>query len=426
MLKKSLAVIVEPVAFTGFFILTIYRIVWGGGWLILSGTTFQKVLPECVAWILVGILFLWMANQKKNFKLYINAWGKNWIVLSLILFAIISISWSENSLISLYKVFVLVVCSILTAYIGVTFSNKTLLRKLSYFLILAIGLSYILALFFPAIGLDPEFPHIGDWRGWFTLKNFMGPFMAVGTVVFIYKLIIIDKKLLFRGFSICLFLLSGGLVFLSQSATGIIIMIILNASMILVYAWVKVKQRLHLVHYIVAGALLVVLLILVLFNLNFLFGLLGKDATFTGRLSLWSFLLNSGLSTHLLSGNGFGATWASDQFRLAAQVASGWAITPFTAHNGLLETFLGVGLIGVILLLGIVFLSLYRGIKHVLEEQSFLSFFPLILILFVITANITESYLLELESFTWFLMIYALFSTTPLPLGESREQSPGI
>jgi len=41
-------------------------------------------------------------------------------------------------------------------------------------------------------------------------------------------------------------------------------------------------------------------------------------------------------------------------------------------------------------------------------------------------ANITESYLLELESFTWFLMIYALFSTTPLPLGESREQSPGI
>ena len=38
---------------------------------------------------------------------------------------------------------------------------------------------------------------------------------------------------------------------------------------------------------------------------------------------------------------------------------------------------------------------------------------PVMMVVFVITANISVSFFLELECFAWFLLVYALFTTTP-------------
>jgi O-Antigen ligase. len=421
MSKKILVAFVEPVAFLGLFLLTINRVVWGGGWIFLSGPTFEKVLPECVSWILVGILFLWIAKQKKNLYKYIYAWRKNWILLGFILLSICSIFWGNYFLVSLYKVFVLIGCSMIAAYIGITFTGDILIKKLSYLFVLVIILSYSLALFVPAMGTFIGYPYYGAWRGWFTIKNYMGPIMSVGTIIYLYRIMGVNEKSLTRLWNFCFYLLSIGLVILSQSATAVIIMVFLNAGSIIFYAWVKWKKRFHPGHYIVLGILFAGLLFLSLFNLNFLFGLLNKNTTLTGRFPLWSFLINSGLTNHPLFGSGFGATWVNDQFRFAAQAAAGWDVAPFTSHNGLVETFLSLGLVGAFLLLNLLVLCLYRTARYVIKEQSFTSFFPILLILFVITTNITESFFLELESFAWFLMVFALFSTTPLPVSHPTK-----
>jgi exopolysaccharide production protein ExoQ len=421
MLKKVLNVLVEPVAFMGLFLLTINRIVWGGGWLSISASTFEKVLPEYISWILVGVLFLWVVKQKKNLQVYVFAWRKNWILLAFILLAICSLLWSEHFPASFYKVFVLIACSAIAAYIGITYSSNVLLKRLSWFFILISSLSYVLALFFPELGTNKGYPYYGAWRGWFTIKNYMGPIMSFGSIVFMIKLISIDKKLFSRLTSGCLYLLTAGLAFLSRSATAMIIFAILNGSLLLIFAWVKLKNRLRAGHYIVLGILFAGTLILALSNLDFLLGLLNKNTTLTGRLPMWSFLINSGISKHPLIGDGFGATWASDQFKLATQSAIGWWFAPITSHNGLVDIFLHLGLVGVLLFISMVFFIFYRVIRYALKNKTIISFFPVLVMIFILLVNISESFILELESFAWFLMIFALFYTTPLPPGKQSE-----
>jgi O-antigen ligase len=421
MLKKVINICVEPVALAVLFYLTIIRIIFGGGWLSISGSTFEKVLPEFVLWSLVGVMFLWIAKQKKNINEYLQMWRRNWVLLGFIIFAICSMFWSEYFIASLYKIFVLIACSAIAAYIGKTYPSNILLRKLSWFFIIVTCISYGLALLIPAMGTHIGYPYFGAWRGLFFHKNYLGALMAFGTIVFLLNILSAGNRLIFRLSSFCLYLLTTGLVFLSRSATGIILFAILNSGLLLVSAWVKWKNRLRRGHYIILGILFSGLIILTLSHLDFVFGLLNRDTTLTGRLQSWSYLINSGISTHPLFGSGFGATWVSIQFRAVTQAAIGWDFAPLSADNGLMDIFLNLGLVGVILLISTVLLCLFRVVKYALKEQTLISFFPLLAMIFVITANISVSFILELEAFAWFLMVFALFSTTPFPLVKQAE-----
>jgi exopolysaccharide production protein ExoQ len=320
----------------------------------------------------------------------------------------------DLEIVSLYKGYVLIACSAIAGYIGITYSLNNIIRRLYWFLVVIITFSYILAVLFPAMGTQIGYPYYGAWRGLFSHKNSLGAFISLGTSIFMVIVLSKENKPIIRLSSMCLFLSAAGLLFLSRSAAGILIFVILNSGLLLGFAWVKWNKYLRTIHYFVVGILFTGAIILALSHLNFIFGLLNRNTTLTGRLPLWYFLITSGISNHPFIGNGFGATWVNEQFRMATQAAIGWDFAPITAHNGLLDIFLCLGLVGVVLLISVVLVGLYRVTKYALKEQTFISLFPLLMIGFVILTNISETFLLELESFTWFLLVCALFSTTPL------------
>jgi len=417
MLKKGLNFFVEPVAFAVLFFLTIKRIIWGGGWISIYESTTGNILPECLLWALVGGSFLWISKQKKNLSMVGMAWRRNWILVGFILFAMGSLFWSEYILVSFYRVFVLIACSVIAAYIGITTPSNILIRNLAWFFIIVAGLSYALALFLPGIGTFIGYPYFGTWRGLFISKNYMGSLMAFGSILFLFKTQAVEKSISHRLLSLFPYLLIAGLVFLSRSATAIILFVILNLGSLVVFSWARWKHRLQRGHYIALGFLFAGVLILTLTNLDPIFGLLNKNTTLTGRVPMWSYLIGNGLSKHALLGNGFGATWMSDQFRTATQAAIGWDLEALVSDNGWLDIFLHLGLVGVVLLTLTVLLCVYRTAKHALKERTIISFFPALVMLFFVTANISLSFILELESFAWFLMVFALFSTTPHPPG---------
>jgi O-antigen ligase len=363
-------------------------------------------------------LFLRIANKKNNIRSYLITWRKNWVLLGFILFAICSIFWSDFKVASLYKVIVLIACSAIGGYVGMTYTINNFIRKLFWFFVITVSLSYGLALLFPSMGTHIGYPYFGAWRGLFFHKNFMAEIMAFGTITFIANIFSIENRMILRLVSICFYVLTAGLVFLSRSASGIILFVILNTSFLLVAAWVKWKNHLGRLHYYGLGILFIGMVILTFTHLNFVFGLLNRNATLTGRIPEWSYLITSGMSQHPLLGSGLGATWVNDQFRSITQATTGWGFAPLSADNGLLDIFLNLGLVGVILLISNVVLCLSRVAKHALKEQTIISFFPAFLMIFVITANISTSFMLEHESFAWFLMVFALFSTTPLPRGK--------
>jgi exopolysaccharide production protein ExoQ len=415
----------EPVTFAVVFYLLINRIIFGGGWITLSGSTLEKVLPESIMWILVCLVFLRRILQNQAFGTFVLVWRKNWVLMGFMLLALCSLLWTEDFLVTLYKVIVLIACSLVSAYIGTTFPGLILLRKFFWFLMLVVSVSYGLALLIPAVGTHIGYPYFGAWRGLFFAKNYMGAVMAFGTIIYLFMIFSVENGLLFRLSSVILYLLTTGLVFFSRSATGILLFFILNAGFMVVAAWVRWKNRLHIIHYIILGIFFTGMLILTVFNLDFVFGLLNRNTSLTGRVPLWSFLFNSGISDHLFFGKGFGATWINDQFRLTTQAAIGWEYAPLVSDNGLVDIFLNLGLVGVMLLLATVLLTVFRVVRYALKKSTLISFFPAFGMVFFLVANISLSFILELESFAWFFMVFALFSTTQFPPVVHIFRKPG-
>src|SRR5207253_7770730 len=103
--------------------------------------------------------------------------------------------------------------------------------------------------------------------------------------------------------------------------------------------------------------------------------LTGHNATLAGRGELWRQLL--GLHTNPIFGVGFESFWLGDRLRtLAAQ--HWWA--PNEAHNGYLETYLNLGLIGLFILTGCIIatyrkagLDLFRNFQFARFRLGFLA-----------------------------------------------------
>ena len=414
MLNKRLIFFIEPVAYVIFFLLTIRRII-GDTFYSLEQQAFEKTIHEMVLWVLITGLFFWIAHSKSIFHKMLAAWKKNWFVLIFILLALCSIVWSSNKDASIYKGISLIGCSAIAAYTGLAYSNKNLFRGLWWFFVILSIASFTLGVFVPTIGTHIGYPYFGAWRGIFWSKNYMGPILAIGNLVFLFNIVLSRKKILLLLTNILFYLLTALLVILSKCASAMIIFAILNLGFLLVLAWLKWKGSLKKTHYLVGAIVAIFLIVLIILNLNFFFGLVGRDSTLTGRYPLWSFLIHTGWANHPIVGNGFGATWETNNFRYATEIAVGWKLPPLVSDNGYIDIFLDLGLVGIILSIGMILVSLYRVIRHAFKEQNLTSFFPLFLVTFVIIVNIDLSFFLNLETFAWFLMIFALFSTTPLP-----------
>ena len=76
--------------------------------------------------------------------------------------------------------------------------------------------------------------------------------------------------------------------------------------------------------------------------------MLPLDSTFTGRTDIWTFALQA-LQQRLATGYGFAAFWGSSAIQDLPE-GKEWAAFASHSHNGYLDTALGMGLPGLILL----------------------------------------------------------------------------
>jgi len=409
--KKILNTFVEPTAFIVLFFVVVNRIIIGGGWINIADSTIEKVSLECILWILDAALFIWIASKKENSSEYFHSWKNNWILFVFVLFGAASIFWSEFFVVSFYKIYVLISCTSIAAYVAITYPLDVFFRKLTWFFGIALILSFALVFLFPSVGIHLTDENAGAWRGIFFQKNTLGIMMALSSIVFLYNLFSKTKNKLALLGSIFLYVISAVFVFLSRSASGIAIFLVLNFCSILAIAWVKWKERLSLKYYLAIGFVFTSAGILVLSKLDYLLGLLHRNSSLTGRVPLWSILIKIGQSNHPIIGGGFSYPWMNGKLRLAIQAMSGWGFAPVTAHDGFVDIYLHLGLVGIILLSALLLTGFYRSIRFLLAEQTLQSTFPLILMIFIIFANISESLFLELDSFVWLLLVFVLFAS---------------
>jgi O-antigen ligase len=409
--QKFLHTFVVVVAFIFLTILMNRRII--SLWAIPIGeNTFAKVGSELGIWAFLFVLFLWLAYDDGALRSCWLVFRQNWPVLLFMGLATLSIFWTVHVQVTLYKIIVLFVTTFAASYVGVSMGLDRFLRVLAWIGGIAAVFSLWLALVIPEEGTHIGHPYFGSWRGLFWSRGRFGGFMALSNLVFLFQSARYVREyrqlipnLFFYGLTVVL-------VFLSRSATSIIIVVFLHFCFILMLAWLRWKHLLKSKHYIAFGIAGGILAIIIFTNLDFLFDLLGRETNLTGRVPMWSYLLSEIFTQKPVLGYGFGAIWEHNSFRYFMQEIVNWPYPVIGGDNGFLDVLLNIGVVGLLSFLVVLGLAVVRAFRFTLSKSTLIGFFPLFLIGYVFVINMSLSYLFEIEFFVWFLLASALFITT--------------
>ena len=92
---------------------------------------------------------------------------------------------------------------------------------------------------------------------------------------------------------------------------------------------------------------------------------LGKDETLTDRTGVWHDALQ--IQINPLLGAGFESFWLGDRLKT---MWDKWTFRPNEAHNGYLETYLNLGLIGLFLLIALLIATFWKSSSRALHKFS--------------------------------------------------------
>ena len=130
--------------------------------------------------------------------------------------------------------------------------------------------------------------------------------------------------------------------------------------------------------------------------------LIGKDRTLTGRTDIWDALIVS-IKDKPWMGYGYGVYWGdqlgpSYYVRLQLQ----WGIP--SAHNGWIETWLSVGVIGVMLFALHYIWTLLLALHRIVRGGSETYFAVLVVIVFLVF-SLSESAVLQQNDLSWVIFV---------------------
>jgi len=146
------------------------------------------------------------------------------------------------------------------------------------------------------------------------------------------------------------------------------------------------------------------------------FGMVGRDATMSGRDELWTDVLDYGMASPILGG-GYGAFWYEGR---GLELTGTW--NPRQAHNSYLDVFVDLGVLGLLLILVVVHYQILigfwrhgarRGTRQRCAVAALVSMSAGLLCI----GAFGESFLLKLDKFQFFVLFWGVM------LLENRDRN---
>jgi len=264
------------------------------------------------------------------------------------------------------------------------------------FFILAI-ISLLVCLVNPARGIMTEI-HVGAWRGAFVEKNYLGGMMTKGLIAAMCAFAMRPDRawVWIPAGVLCL-----ALVVLSTSKTALLI----SLASISIFIALRIFRRFPILRAPLVYAVFISVCGLGLFIAiapDVAFGLIGKDATFTGRTEIWEWLRLS-IKQEWVLGYGYGAYW-NDPLGPSYWVRTGlqWGVP--SAHNGWIDLWLAGGIVAVIIfgiyMLMIAGLAIDRVFRGGTE-----SYWVLLSTAMFIAFSLSESTILQQNDISWVMFV---------------------
>jgi O-antigen ligase len=352
-------------------------------------------------------------------------------LFALLVFMALSIAWSGYPYIS-FKRFVKVIGASALALVVLTDPRPAaaLLTLLRYALYLHLPLSIICNKYFRNISVQFGWDGSGQmWQGLATSKNTLGQVAMLGFIYFLWEVYREWRTRGWRNPHLAYLLMAAWLLKGSDSGLS------LTSLFVCVFASITFLRLQHLRRQgrttapfarqvfgaTLALATLVYLHGIFLFDADSLFGKVittfGRDITLTDRTHIWAGVYDAARGS-FFGGIGYGGFWIGREANIAWNATMTWILGQ--AHSGYVDTFLQLGAIGLILMLGLI-ISTFR--RLLATEQLDFDFFAfrLTLLLTITFINITESTFLRGDHHLWFVFMVVCWSIAlPEPEPESN------
>jgi O-antigen ligase len=366
---------------------------------------------EIPLWSFALILMVCLLSRRASFRNYLDAWQEQPVLITFILFCIASVFWSSSWMVTLHRSLVFVFASMAAAYMGVRYSLSEFFRLLFWFCSIAALASLVLVLINPKLGTDLNHPYNGAWRGIYWHKNHLGNLTPFFALVFLFQAfrLRLPEARLESVLSIPMYILCLLMAYKTDSVSAFIILLTLHGCLVVVFLWLKFRDRLHNVHYyFMLGA--VMLIVMVLFaNVDHILGLFNRDSSLTGRVPLWAYLLEHAFMQRAWLGYGFGTIWSNSAFRIHIRDVLGWGYPVMIGDNGFIDILLNLGIIGFILFLAVYLQGWIKSVRYALSVHTLAGFAAPVFMLYTLMVNISFSLFMETEVLIWTVFVTLLF-----------------
>ena len=352
-----------------------------------GGDSVDRTISLALILLLIGILTARSFNWSGFFS-------RNRALMMFLGFALLSVLWSDYPFVSFKRWFrdlgnylsILVILSDPRPLMAL----RTVFRRLFYILI---PLTIVLSKYFPDIGMQ--------WDTWTGAPMFVGPASSkntLGVVCLISGLFFLwDTVTRWSDrnqrqtrtiilVNMAFFAMTLWVLHLSNSATSRTCLAF-GGLVILAAHSRTFKRQPILLEVIVPSVFLLYLFLAFGLDLKGAFAqAVGRDPTFTGRSDIWDAVLS--IHTNWLVGTGYDCFWLGSRLDDIWNRPGIGAINE--AHNGYLEIYLNLGIIGVVLLIGFL-IAVYRTICRRLKPWTSFASFSFGLWAVAVLYNVTEA-----------------------------------
>lgn len=375
----------------------------------------SKVLGYLIQFITIILIYGW---RKKIIPIVIKE-KPLWLFLGII-FA--SLVWSDAPSETVKSLMGVLRISLFGTYFGTRYSMKEQLRLLAWVFGISVVLSFVFAIALPSYGVMGKggvvtaegIKHAGAWRGIYIHKNPLGRMMVLSSIVFFIWANISRRyqRAAWTGFIFSIVLI------LASTAKSALIFYLTIMMLLPLYRALRWNYSWGLPFFIIVILLGGSASSLVVDNAETILDALGKDMTLSGRTDLWAAVLDKIWERPWL-GYGYGGFWRGMNGESADVIAVLKWEAPHS-HNGLLDLWVEVGLLGLSAFL-VSFISVaFKGVMWIRQTKTAEGLWPLAYLTFLFLVNITESSLMRQNAF-WILYVAVALSlhNKKLNLAES-------
>jgi O-antigen ligase len=316
--------------------------------------------------------------------------GSAWLLWPALALAFLSAAWSGDPRTTLLWAAALLGTSAFGVALALRFSPRAQAMLVAAAVAIIAGVGALAALVWPSFAIDDS----GQWLGVYVEKNLHARVLALGMVA--------TATLAFAGrraAAAVALLLCAGIAAARSRASMLAALIAVAASMLLLAAR---RWRRHAVVILVGGSAAIILIVFFFVATPAGLELLARNPTFTDRTTIWKAVAAIADERPWL-GHGYGAFWTGGGGR---RVRAEIGYSTNQAHNGLVDLFAELGIVGVLLVVAPLVVFGAAALRHALATSVHGCIWPAAYLVFFLASNVAESAFLRHKIY-WALYVAA-------------------